>query len=103
VEQIQHLVPAFDGGDDFVGVGGPDEGLGHLVGLLDEAVDGGLKVDDGAEDAALSRRLESLAKKPSTALSQEQEVWQEVEGEAGVAVEPLATPSDACGQRSCRG
>jgi hypothetical protein len=32
-------VPAFDGGDDFIGVGGPDEGLGIMIGLFDEAVD----------------------------------------------------------------
>ena len=30
VDQIQRLMPAADGGDDFVGVGGPDEGLGLL-------------------------------------------------------------------------
>ena len=35
-----------------------------------------------------NRRLESLAKKPSTALSQEQEVGGEVEDEARVAAEP---------------
>ena len=40
----------------------------------DEAVDGGLEVDDGVEDAVLEPARESLAKKPSTALSQEQEV-----------------------------
>ena len=38
----------------------------------------------------LSRRFESLAKKPSTALSQEQDVGTEVEGPARVAVEPPA-------------
>ena len=27
VVRIQHLVPASDSGDDFVGVGGPDEGF----------------------------------------------------------------------------
>ena len=36
------------------------------------------------------RRFESFAKKPSTALSQEQEVGHEVEGEALVAAEPGA-------------
>jgi hypothetical protein len=44
------LVPTIDGGDDFVGVGVPDEGLGVMVGLGDEAVDGGLKIDDGVKD-----------------------------------------------------
>ena len=60
--------------DDLVGIGGPEEGLGVTVGLGEVAVDGGLEVDDGAEDAALQRRLVSVAKKVSTALSQEQEV-----------------------------
>jgi hypothetical protein len=45
------LVPSSDGGDDFVGVCGPCEGLRVGVGLGEEAVDGGLEVDDGAEDA----------------------------------------------------
>ena len=43
------LVPSFDGGDDFVGVGRPDEGLGIAIDLFDEAVDGGLEIDDGAQ------------------------------------------------------
>jgi hypothetical protein len=46
-------MPAFDGGDDFVGLGGPCEGCRHQVCFLNEAVDGGLEIDDGAEDAAL--------------------------------------------------
>jgi len=50
-------VPSLDGGDDFVGVGGPCEGLRVGVGLGDEAVDGGLEIDDGAEDAALQSSL----------------------------------------------
>ena len=45
-------MPAFDGGDDFVGVCGPDEGFGVSIGFLDEAVDGHLQIDDGSEDAA---------------------------------------------------
>ena len=45
-------MPAFDGSDDFVGIGGPFEGLGVIVGLFDEAVDGGLEIDDRAKDAA---------------------------------------------------
>ena len=39
-------MPALDGGDDFVGIGGPDEGLWAVVGLGEEAVDGGLEIDD---------------------------------------------------------
>jgi hypothetical protein len=37
------LVPAFNGGDDFVGIGGPGEGLWLVVVLNEETVDGGLK------------------------------------------------------------
>lgn len=47
------MVPALDGCDDFVGICGPGEGLGLLVVLGEEAVDGGLEVDDGVEDATL--------------------------------------------------
>ena len=40
------MVPAFDGGDDFVGIGGPGEWLWVVVGVGEEAIDGGLEVDD---------------------------------------------------------
>jgi len=33
-----------DGSDDLVGIGSPDEGFGIMIGLRDEAVDGGLNV-----------------------------------------------------------
>jgi len=46
------LVPSSDGGDDLFGIGGPDEGLWVVVGFGDEAIDGGLKVGEGSEDAA---------------------------------------------------
>jgi hypothetical protein len=46
------LVPTFDGSDDFIGIGGPHEGLGVVVGFLQEAVDGGLEIDNRAEDPA---------------------------------------------------
>ena len=39
-----------DGGDDFVGVGGPDEGLGVVVGFGKEPVDSGLEIDNAFED-----------------------------------------------------
>jgi hypothetical protein len=47
------LVPTFDGGDDFVWIGGPDEGLRLLVVLFEEAIDGGLEIGDGSEHASL--------------------------------------------------
>jgi len=47
------LLPSFDSGEDAGGVGSPDEGFGVGIGFLDEAVDGGLQIDDRAEHAAL--------------------------------------------------
>lgn len=46
-------MPSGDLGDDAVGVGGPDEGFGLGVVLGEVAVDGGLEVDQGVEDATL--------------------------------------------------
>jgi hypothetical protein len=43
----------------------PDEGLGSIVGLGEEAIDGGLEVDERAEDAPLVWRMISLVPKPS--------------------------------------
>ncbi len=50
-------MPAFNGGDDFVGIGGPGEGLWLVVVLNEETVDGGLKIDDGMENAAFQTPL----------------------------------------------
>jgi hypothetical protein len=47
------LVPSLYGGNDLVGIGAPYEGSGLLIMLLDEPIDGSLKVDDGVEDAVL--------------------------------------------------
>ena len=60
-----------DGGDDLIGIGGPDERLGAVVGFGEEVLNGGLEIDERRSTPRLSRRLLSLAKKPSTTLSQE--------------------------------
>ena len=67
------MVPAFDGGDDFLGIGGPDEGLWMIVGFPQEAINRGLEIDDRAKHAAFEAALGQLGKKPSRALSQEAE------------------------------
>jgi hypothetical protein len=48
------LEPPVSGSDDFVGVCLPDEGL-WIAGIVfpDEAIDGGLEVDERMEDAVL--------------------------------------------------
>ena len=53
-------MPPFDGGDDFVWIGGPGEGLWVVVGLVEETVDGDLEVDNGAEDAVFQAPLREL-------------------------------------------
>ena len=59
--------------DDFCGRG-PDEGLGVPVGGGDVAGNRAFEVIDRSKDARLRLWRVSLEKKPSTALSQEQEV-----------------------------
>jgi hypothetical protein len=51
------LVPSFDRDDNFVWIGGPCKGFGVVVMLGEEAVDGGLEVDNRVEDAALQTAL----------------------------------------------
>jgi hypothetical protein len=51
------LGASFDGGDNFVGISRPCEGLWVCIGLSDEAVDGGREIDDGAEDTDLRADL----------------------------------------------
>ena len=56
-------MPAPDGGDDFVGICDPLEGFRLGVVVIEEAVDGGLEVGDGPEDATLETALGQDGKK----------------------------------------
>jgi hypothetical protein len=51
------VVPTPDGGNDLIWIGGPDEGLWIVVGLREEAVDGGFEADDRLEHAAFGPSL----------------------------------------------
>ena len=55
-------MPSFDGGNDFVWVRCPGEGLGIMVGFVEEAVDGGLGFTDGSKDAAFEAPFGKLSK-----------------------------------------
>jgi hypothetical protein len=68
------LVRAPDGDDDFVGIGDPLEGFRVGVVMIEEAIDGGLEVGDGSEDAALETAFGQGGEKALDALSQEAEV-----------------------------
>ena len=83
-------MPSFDGGDNFVGICGPEEGFRVGVLLGDEAIDGGLKVDNGVEYAALQPSLGQLGKEAFDGIEPGTGRWREVKGEAGMAVKPLA-------------
>ena len=68
------MIPTSDGSDDFIGIGGPHEGLGVIVGFLQEAVDGGLEIDNRAEDPAFEAAFGQFGEEALDALSQEAEV-----------------------------
>ena len=74
VDRIQRLVPSSDGGDDFVWISGPCEGLWLFIVLIEEPVDGGLQIDNRRKDTAFQSALCELGEKPSMALSQDAEV-----------------------------
>ena len=53
----QRWEPALDGGAYFIGVCSPDEGSGVVIGLGEEALDGGLEIDERVEHAAFEASL----------------------------------------------
>ena len=53
-------MPSADGCDDLIGIGGPDEGFSMSVGVGDEAVDGGLQLDDRGKQAAFQPAIGEL-------------------------------------------
>src|SRR5450631_4643239 len=83
-------MPTPDRSDDFVWIGGPSEWLRHVVVLVEKAIDGGLKVGDGAEHAAFQPTLRELGEEALDGVEPRARGWCEVEGEALVPIEPLA-------------
>ncbi len=75
--------------DDAVRVGAPSEGLGfgRFV-LVGEAVDGGLKFDERAEDAALEAPLGQLGEEPFDGVDPGAAGRDEREGPAPMTREP---------------
>ena len=81
-------MPAPDGSDDFVGIGGPGEGLGVIVGFAQEGVDGGLEIDDRSEHAAFEAALAELGEEALHGIEPGARGGGEVEHEAGMTIEP---------------
>ena len=82
------MAPALDSGEDVIGGFGPDEGFGGTVGLGDEAVDRGLKVDDGFEHSALQPLSRQLGQEAFDRVGPGARGRGEVEGEAAMPPEP---------------
>ena len=82
------MVPTPDGGDDFIGIGSPDEGFGIIVGLPQEAVDGGLEVDDRAEHAALEATPSQLGEEALDGIEPRRRGRRVMEHKAGMSGEP---------------
>ena len=82
-------MPTFGSGDDFVWIGGPDEGLWLLIMVGDEAVDGGLQVDDAFEDAALETTLGEDGEEALDGVEPAGRGRREVERPAGVTAQPF--------------
>jgi ComEC/Rec2-related protein len=99
------LVPTPDGSDDFVGVGGPSEGLRVVLGLVEESVDGGLEIDDRAEDTALQASLGEFGEKALDGVEPgsrgrgvvEDEAWMALElgTDLGILVRGIVVEDDA--------
>src|SRR5262249_17288083 len=59
-----------------------------MIGLRDEAVDGGLELDEGAEDTALEAAPRELGEEAFEGVEPGAGSWGEVEDEGGRAAEP---------------
>jgi hypothetical protein len=84
------LVPTSDGGNDFVGISGPHEGFGVIVGLSEKAVDGGLQIDDRSEDAAFEVASGQLGEEALDGIEPGGRGRDEMEDEARMPTEPGA-------------
>ncbi len=81
-------MPPFDSGDDAIGTGGPDEGLGILIVLIKIAVDSGLEIADGTEDATLETALGECGEEALDRIQPGAGGGDEVESEALVPCKP---------------
>ena len=86
------MFPAADFFDDGIGVGGPHEWFGTGIGLLQEAVDGGLEIDDAFEDAAFEPPSRRLGEEAFDCVEPGGGGWGEMGMKALVPFEPGANP-----------
>ena len=90
------MFPAAELLDDGIGVSGPEERLGIVVGLPQEAVDSGLKIGDALEHAAFEPTAGQLGEEALDRIEPGGRGRGEVEMEPLVAPEPVANPGMLC-------
>src|SRR5215469_16736005 len=81
-----------DSRDDRIWVSGPDEGLWVLVGLGEEALDGGLEIDERSEHTALEPASAELGKEALDGIEPGGRGWRVMEHKAGMSIEPDPHP-----------
>ena len=85
---MERLAPSLDGGDDFVWVCGPDKGAWVLVGLVDEAIDGGLRIDNEVDHAALEAAVCQFGEEPPHRVEPGRRGWRLMKHEGWMARQP---------------
>ena len=88
VHRRQRLSPTVDLAEDDVGIGGPDEGFGLGVVLLDVAIDRGLEVDDRVEHAPFQAASGESGEEGLDRVEPRARGRREVEHDARVAAKP---------------
>jgi len=83
-------VPSIDLLDNVVGIGGPGDGFGFAVVFADVSLDGGLQVDQRAEDAALQSPADEGGKEGFHRIGPGAGSRREMKHPAGVLGEPGA-------------
>ena len=82
------MVPSFDSSDDFIRVGGPEKRFGIFVGFDDEAIDGGLEINEGVEDATVKPPPGKFGEESFDGVEPRTGCRGEVENKPLVAIEP---------------
>ena len=82
------MVPSFDSSDDFIRVGGPGKRFGIFVGFDDEAIDGGLEINEGVEDATVKPPPGKFGEESFDGVKPRTGCRGEVENKPLVAIEP---------------
>jgi hypothetical protein len=82
------LVSSFDGSDDFIRIGDPVKRFGVFVGFGDEAIDGGLEINEGVEDTTVKPPPGEFGEETFDGIEPRTGCRGEVENKPLVAIEP---------------